>query len=120
MRSSAARDLVNQILVDTPETKENLKLQINELEIKAETLTVLKEVELKLKLHITELEKDMVECKKRLKSDIENAKKLDVIQEDVATTNKENMNNVSISSDLPVVLGIQVKKVKKRVKGRRD
>ena len=121
VRSSAARDLVHQMLVDTPETKENLKLQINELEIKAETLTVLKEVEVKLKLHITELEKDMVERKKRLKSDIEDAKKLTVIQEDhVDTSNKENMNNISISSDLPAVLGIQVEKVKKKVKGRRD
>ena len=35
VRSSTARDLVNQILVDTPETKENLQLQINELEIKS-------------------------------------------------------------------------------------
>ena len=120
VRSSAARDLVHQMLVDTPEMKENLKLQINELEIKAETLTVLKEVEVKLKLHITELEKDMVERKKRLKSDIEDAKKLKVIQEDhVDTSNKENMNNISISSDLPVVLGIQVEKVKKKVRGRR-
>ena len=58
----------------------------------------------------------MVERKKRLKSDIENAKKLVVIQEDVDTSNKENMNNISISSDLPVVLGIQVKKVKKKVR----
>ena len=120
VRSSAARDLVDQLLVDGEPTKEKLKLQINELEIKAETLTVLKEVEVKLKLHITELEKDMVERKKRLKSDIEDAKKLTVIQEDVDTTNKENMNNISISSDLPVVLGIQVEKVKKKVKGRRD
>ena len=52
VRSSAARDLVNEILVDTPETKENLQLQINELEIKAETLAVLKEVDVKLQLHI--------------------------------------------------------------------
>lgn len=116
VRSSTARDLVNEILVDTPETKENLQLQINELEIKAETLAVLKEVDVKLQLHIKQLEEDMVERKKQLQTDIENAKKLDVIQEDVVTTNKENMNNISISSDLPVVLGIQVKKVKKKVR----
>ena len=116
VRSSAARDLVNEILVDTPETKENLQLQINELEIKAETLAVLKEVDVKLQLHIKQLEKDMVERKKQLQTDIENAKKLSVIQEDVDTSNKENMNNISISSDLPVVLGIQVKKVKKKVR----
>ena len=116
VRSSTARDLVNQILVDTPETKENLQLQINELEIKAETLAVLKEVDVKLQLHIKQLEADMVERKKQLQTDIENAKKLAVIQEDVDTSNKENMNNISISSDLPVVLGIQVKKVKKKVR----
>ena len=118
VRSSTARELVNQILVDTdtPETKENLQLQINELVIKAETLAVLKEVDVKLKLHITELEKDMVERKKQLHTDIEDAKKLAVIQEDADTSNKENMNNISISSDLPVVLGIQVKKVKKKVR----
>ena len=116
VRSSTARDLVNQILVDTPETKENLQLQINELEIKAETLAVLKEVDVKLQLHIKQLEEDLVERKKQLQTDIENAKKLAVIQEDVDTSNKENMNNISISSDLPVVLGIQVKKVKKKVR----
>ena len=116
VRSSTARDLVNQILVDTPETKENLQLQINELVIKAETLAVLKEVDVKLQLHIKQLEADMVERKKQLQTDIEDAKKLAVIQEDVDTSNKENMNNISISSDLPVVLGIQVKKVKKKVR----
>ena len=114
VRSSTARDLVN--MVDTPQTKENLQLQINELEIKAETLAVLKEVDVKLQLHIKQLEEDMVERKKQLQTDIENAKKLAVIQEDVDTSNKENMNNISISSDLPVVLGIQVKKVKKKVR----
>lgn len=91
-------------------------MQINELEIKAETLAVLKEVDVKLQLHIKQLEADMVERKKQLQTDIENAKKLAVIQEDVDTSNKENMNNISISSDLPVVLGIQVKKVKKKVR----